>query len=192
MAKHLLELESKLHQWANTHQLKSVLFTRVPVDYFDRDLHGRANLLGASTIMHLCKTLIFKNSRYEDSYSSEPYYTKYSAAVIQYPLNVKSERMMKHLKELQNKNAVSQVVSKKHWHLRMAEREEAESLTGVEVNAMSPVFLEKNVPVFVNSSILKMDPPFVWLGGGDLYLKVGIHTQELVKFTNAHIIDLTS
>lgn len=185
-------LQSKLHTWARAHSLQSVIFKQVPGDYFDRDLEGRAELLGAKSTMHLCKTLIFKNSRYSDDYNIETYYPKYTAAVLQYPLNVKSERIMKYSKELQNSNPVKGPVSKKHWHFRMADKQEAEDLTGVEMNAMSPAFLDKNVPVFVNSSILKLDPPFIWLGGGDLYLKIGISTEELVKFTSAHVIDLSS
>ena len=188
----LHSLQSKLHTWARFHSLQSVVFKQVPGDYFDRDLEGRAELLGAKSSMHLCKTLIFKNSRYSYDYSIETYYPKYAAAVLQYPLNVKSDRIMKYLKDMQNRNPVKGPVSKKNWHFRMADQEEAEDLTGVEMNAMSPAFLGKNVPVFVNSSILQLDPPFVWLGGGDLYLKIGISTEELVKFSSAHVIDLSS
>ncbi|CAM6121653.1 unnamed protein product [Calypogeia fissa] len=43
--------------------------------------------------------------------------------------------------------------------------------------------------VILSDAIVKLNPAFFWLGGGEVDLKLGIRTEEFVKMINPFVVD---
>jgi prolyl-tRNA editing enzyme YbaK/EbsC (Cys-tRNA(Pro) deacylase) len=72
-------------------------------------------------------------------------------------------------------------------------RQESEAMTGFEHNGMAPIGLKDGVsiPIIVSDKIAALDPPMVFLGGGDVDLKMAVDIHEFVKATNAIVGNVT-
>ena len=55
---------------------------RAPHDYYTWSLEKRRNFLGAPSINALSKTIIMKNSEYNEEHASDPYYPKFIAVIV--------------------------------------------------------------------------------------------------------------
>lgn len=55
---------------------------RAPNDYYTWNLEKRKEFLGAPSIHALTKTIIMKNSEYNDEYASDPYYPRFIAVIV--------------------------------------------------------------------------------------------------------------
>jgi prolyl-tRNA editing enzyme YbaK/EbsC (Cys-tRNA(Pro) deacylase) len=48
-------------------------------------------------------------------------------------------------------------------------------LSGYQFNAVTPFFMnDSTLPIIIDKSIINLDPPYFWLGGGRVSLKLGI------------------
>lgn len=66
----------------------------------------------------------------------------------------------------------------------------AQALTGFEHNAICPIGMTKNVPVIIAEAITKLDGDWMWLGGGQVDLKLGCTVSEFIRVTNAFVVDV--
>ena len=55
---------------------------RAPHDYYAWNLHKRMEFLGAPSIHALSKTIVMKNSEYNDEYASDPFYPRFIVVIV--------------------------------------------------------------------------------------------------------------
>jgi len=64
--------------------LRSLQMARAPDNYYSWTLEQRKNFLGASSIHALCKTIIMRNSDYNEQYVNDPFYPRFIMVIVQY------------------------------------------------------------------------------------------------------------
>ena len=110
--------------------------------------------------------------------------------------------MVQYIDKVNNRkllDAASKIIGSKVTQIQRAEESIAGKLSGAKHNAMTPVFLrpqkgyEKyNVSVLMSQKIAAMNPPFFWLGGGEIDVKYGIDTRKFVATFKPHIFDISA
>lgn len=65
--------------------VRNFAFYKVPADYYDRDLDYRRSCLQAPSIEHLCKTIVFENTKAHPSVDGckNPSNSKYYCVIVQ-------------------------------------------------------------------------------------------------------------
>ncbi|KAL3693182.1 hypothetical protein R1sor_006833 [Riccia sorocarpa] len=162
------------------------LFKRVPADYYERSFLERRDLLGASSIDHLCKSIVMVNSQAPDNIKdcSDRNNSKYYLIVIQYTARLNAEKVRQFVYSLNNGR-----LPKKKINMRLAPEAESNALTGFEHNAVTPFGMLTNIPVILSDAIVRLQPEFFWLGGGEVDLKLGIRTQDFIRILDPFIAD---
>ncbi|CAM6118219.1 unnamed protein product [Calypogeia fissa] len=162
------------------------VFRRVPGDYYGRSFEERRDLLGAASVDHLCKSIVMVNTQAHESVvdCSDRNNSKYYVIVVQYTARLNAEKVRQFVYSLNNGK-----IPKKRFNLRLAPEEESNRLTGFEHNAVTPFGMRTNIPVILSDAIVKLNPAFFWLGGGEVDLKLGIRTEEFVKMINPFVVD---
>ena len=156
---------------------------RVPADYYEKDFEYRRDCIGAQHINQLTKCVLFEIKDTPDELK------KYICVVVQYVDKISQRKLLQ---------VASSVVGKKVVDVTMAKEEEATKLSGSEHNAMTPVFMRPtkefakyNVPVILSEKIAALDPPFFWLGGGEVDVKYGIDTRKFVEIFKPIIYNIS-
>lgn len=54
----------------------------------------------------------------------------------------------------------------------------SDKLTGFTHNAVTPFGMLADIPIILASAIEEVSPPFIWMGGGEVDLKVGCTLRE--------------
>ncbi|EGC30682.1 hypothetical protein DICPUDRAFT_58152 [Dictyostelium purpureum] len=144
---------------------------RVPRCYYNWKLEERANYLNAPSSDYLCKSLIFENTECVNSDTSIQTNSRYYCVIIQYTTKIQSHKIFKFIKSL------NQQESAKKFHFTLAPSEISQQLTGFEYNAVCPLGTNVNIPVIISKQIMELPNKVVWLGGGEVDLKliVDIH-----------------
>ncbi|XP_072958049.1 uncharacterized protein [Typha angustifolia] len=171
--------ESRLTAILLASGVRDFSFRRVPLDYYDRPLEARREILAAPSVEHLCKSIVLVNTQAGASITdcSNPNNSKYYVVVIQYIARLNAESIKNFLYTLNDRQ-----IPKKKFNLRLAPEEESLKLTGYVHNGVTCIGMETNIPVILDEAITKLDPDFFWLGGGEVDLKLGIRTPQ---FTSA-------
>lgn len=90
-------VQLRLEGEAAKHGLRSLVFARVPSDYYEQPLEWRAEVLGAPSVAHLCKSIIMENTRFRPGESGlAPVVdgrVKYVLVVVQYIAKLHRERL---------------------------------------------------------------------------------------------------
>ncbi|KAH7427376.1 hypothetical protein KP509_10G041200 [Ceratopteris richardii] len=161
-------------------------FKKVPADYYDRTLEERKDLLGAASIDHLCKSIVMVNTQAHESVKdcSDFNNSKFYVVVIQYTARLNAEKVKNFVYSLNQGK-----IPKKRFNLRLAPEDDAHRLTGYSYNAVTPIGMRTAIPLILSDAILKLQPPFFWLGGGEVDLKLGLNAFEFVKKFNPFIVD---
>ncbi|CAH1453749.1 unnamed protein product [Lactuca virosa] len=143
--------------------VKDFSFKRVPSDYYDWSFEARRDILGAASIHHLCKSIVLVNTQAASNITdcSDRQNSKYYVVVVQY-----TARFM-----------------------RLAPEEISHNLTGFEHNGVTCVGMKTDIPVILDEAIVKLNPDFFWLGGGEIDLKLGIRTSEFINFAKPFIVN---
>ncbi|GFZ01948.1 YbaK/aminoacyl-tRNA synthetase-associated domain-containing protein [Actinidia rufa] len=74
------------------------------------------------------------------------------------------------------------------FEVRLAPDEMSQKLTGYEHNGVTCIGMKTDIPVILDEAIVKLDPDFFWLGGGEVDLKLGIRTSEFVDYVKPFIV----
>ncbi|KAL1549012.1 hypothetical protein AAHA92_17169 [Salvia divinorum] len=161
-------------------------FKRVPSDYYDWTLEARRDVLGASSIHHLCKSIVLVNTQAPPDVTdcSNRNYSKYYVVVVQYTARFNAETVKNFLYTLNDGK-----ISKKKFNMRLAPEETSIKLTGYEHNGVTCVGMKTDIPVILDEAIVKLNPDFFWLGGGEVDLKLGIRTTEFINYSKPFIIN---
>ncbi|PSS09721.1 Envelope glycoprotein like [Actinidia chinensis var. chinensis] len=72
--------------------------------------------------------------------------------------------------------------------MRLAPEEMSQKLTGYEHNGVTCIGMKTDIPVILDEAIVKLDPDFFWLGGGEVDLKLGIRTSEFIDYVKPFIV----
>eukprot|EP00897_Mesotaenium_endlicherianum_P010907 jgi/Mesen1/9845/ME000070S09132 len=173
-------------------------FTQVPSDYYDRSFEERQDLLGAASVEHLCKSIVmaracsplFPASLVNTQAAADvvdcrdPKNSKYYVIIVQYAARLNAEKVRNFVHAL-NGGAIP----KKRFNLRLAPEDVSDALTGFTHNAVTPVGMLTPIPVILSDAIVKLQPPFFWLGGGEVDLKLGIRTREFLDIVRPFVAD---
>jgi len=181
------DIELDLLYFFRKHKCRSVQIKRANPNYYELTLEERKRFLGAPSTYHLCKTIILENTNWNKEFQDEPLYYKHVAVIIQYEARLNSEKIMKFMKELQNKHAKNKHVSKKHFHFRLADEEVAKEITGYGYNAITPFLMKQSIPVILSEEITHLTPKYFWMGGGEVELKLGMSVEEFLNLTGAMV-----
>ncbi|KAJ3313330.1 Lysophospholipase D gdpd1 [Boothiomyces sp. JEL0838] len=162
-------------------------FYSVESDYYEWPLEQRKERLEAPSVDHLCKSLLFENTRWrpKDGQDNELDHShpKYILVVVQYTDKINNKKLNLLMKEWGQQSA-------KAINMRIAPEEMAIKLTGYGNNGVTPIGMLENVPVLVTENIAKLDPPVLFLGGGHVDWKIALPIDRFTKVTNAKIVDL--
>ena len=165
-------------------------YFHVESSYYDWDYEQRAKRLNAPTIDHLCKSLLFKNTKWKPRTSEDTSlgfeHPEFILVIVQYTDKISSKKLNMAMKErMGNSQGI------KAFNMRIAHEDEAVRLTGYGNNAVSPFGMTEKVPIIVTEKIAKLNPPFLFLGCGHVDWKICAPVASLVDNLNATIIDLS-
>eukprot|EP00884_Botryococcus_braunii_P021996 jgi/Botrbrau1/8480/Bobra.0237s0096.1 len=167
--------------------LSDFKFCRVPADYYERDLEYRRQCLNAPSVDHLCKTIVFENTRAHPSVAGceNPSNSKYYCVIVQYTARFHSEKLKRHIHKL------NEGIGIRFFNMRLAPDDVAQQLTGYGHNAVVPVGLKTPIPIVISDRITALDPPVFWMGGGEVDLKLMVGTSEFVLAYAPMVVDCT-
>jgi prolyl-tRNA editing enzyme YbaK/EbsC (Cys-tRNA(Pro) deacylase) len=225
-------------------------FKRVPSNYYQRSFEERRDLLGATSIDHLCKSIVMVNTQADASVKdcsdrkNSKYYvivvqakphdlsilfsslslchgaldlvlffcfwlfcrgiphkgfvphtfhlylycclSSLGLCIVQYTARLNAEKVRQFVHSLNEGR-----IPKKRFNLRLAPEEESNRLTGFEHNAVTPIGMRTDIPVILSDAIVKLEPDYFWLGGGEVDLKLGIKTLDFTQIVKPFITDCT-
>ncbi|KAJ1556565.1 hypothetical protein HK405_002514, partial [Cladochytrium tenue] len=173
------------------HGLNAVTrFYPVESDYYDWTLQKRAFRLSAPSEDHLCKTLVFENTRYVPSAPGadpfEPFNSRYYAVTVQYTGKLNTQRLINLVYELNGKK-----LSKKNFNFRMAAEDTAIELTGYNRGAITPFgFSNPALPTILCQSVVSLRPPVMYIGAGHIDWKMALPIDAFVGATRCVVADL--
>ena len=169
----------KLKQHLLSQKYTSFHIKLAPNTYYTWTLTQRQNFLQAHSLDHLCKTIILKNTKFENSLKSK-FYQKFICVIIQYTKSLNNEKLIKTLKKYQNENC-EQKTSRKMYNFRLASEIENFEVSGFRHNAVMPFLLKKNVLVVMTGRLEGLEGGYFWLGGGHENVKLRVGYQEFLE-----------
>ena len=113
--------------------LHSSRLCAVPPHYYSLTLLERAALVGAPSVDHMCKTVIFENSKGTVADCSDAFHSRFYAVVVQYTSEVSMSKFENFAFNLAQENG--RTVSKRRFHWRLASPEDSLRMTGYVNNA---------------------------------------------------------
>ncbi|KAK1381794.1 putative ybaK/aminoacyl-tRNA synthetase-associated domain-containing protein [Heracleum sosnowskyi] len=164
-------------------------FKQVGFDFYDLSLELRRDALCAPSVHHLCKSIVMVNTRAPSSVTdcSNRNLSKYYIIIVQYTARCNMKNVKNFLYSLNNGK-----IPRMKFNLLLAPEEVSELLTGYVRNGVTCIGMKTDIPIIMDEAILKLDPDFFWLGGGEIDLKLGIRTSEFVNYLNPFIVDCSS
>lgn len=74
-------------------------------------------------------------------------------------------------------------LSKKYFNFQLTSEEKSLELTGFGHNAISPFGLlgDKKIPIVICSRCLEVNPPVIFLGGGEVDVKLSLPVSDLLQ-----------
>eukprot|EP00386_Alphamonas_edax_P006258 GDKI01020330.1.p2 GENE.GDKI01020330.1~~GDKI01020330.1.p2 ORF type:complete len:131 (-),score=39.01 GDKI01020330.1:70-462(-) len=117
-----------------------------------------------------------------------PKNARYYAVIIQYTTKVNGERVKDVIKAINAADGVK--LGNKKLNFNFASLEASEQLTGYIRNAITPFCCKTPIPVIVATPIMKLDPPLIWLGGGEVDLKLRINLSDLTHLLSPIVGDV--
>ncbi|CAG8463052.1 6190_t:CDS:2 [Funneliformis caledonium] len=150
-------------------------FYHVESDYYDWELQRRAFRLIAPSINHLCKSVIFENTRCSHDSIDDPLNSKYYCVITQYVGSINTQKLMNFVRTLKHKQ-----LSKKYYNFRVADEEKSVRLTGFESNGVSPIGMTFQIPMILTNAITELQPPVFYLGAGHIDWKLALPINSFI------------
>ena len=126
----------------------------------------------------LCKSILLVNSALAEatplsaSVSPDVFSSRYVLVVLQYVTRLDTDALAKALR--------AQCTTSATFKLNVAPAEASDELSGFSHNAVTPFGMHCAVPVVVSRSVADKGG-FVWLGGGEVDMKLRIPVAQLLK-----------
>ena len=138
--------------------------------------------------MQMCKSMVMENTACENKDCSDPTNSRYYCVVVQYVAKFNAEKLRKAVQDLRPEGSR---IPKKHFHFRLAPEEASNRLTGFMHNAVTPFGMQTQIPVVLASAIDQVEPSFIWMGAGDVDLKVGMTTEHFKRALAPLVVDVS-
>lgn len=106
--------------------------------------------------------------------------------VVQYTARLHAEKLKNHIHKLNEGK-----LGKQHFNMRLCPSDISDDLSGYEHNAVTPIAIKTQLPIIISHEILKLQPDFLFLGAGEVDLKVGFPVKEFVDKYQPMIVDCT-
>ncbi|CAI2174015.1 3080_t:CDS:2 [Funneliformis geosporum] len=161
-------------------------FYHVESDYYNWELQRRAFRLIAPSINHLCKSVIFENTRCSHDSIDDPLNSRYYCVITQYVGSINTQKLLNFVRTLRHKQ-----LSKKNYNFRVADEEKSIQLTGFESNGVSPIGMTFRIPIILTNAITELQPPVFYLGAGHIDWKLALPINSFIHATNCFIADLS-
>jgi prolyl-tRNA editing enzyme YbaK/EbsC (Cys-tRNA(Pro) deacylase) len=175
---------------------ESISIKQVESDYYEWSLEKRRDRLEAPSIAHLCKTLLFENSRQrflqDQSDVFDKRHPKYVVVIIQYTDKMSTKKLNAIMREeLFRITGIQQ--GTKYFNMRMASEETAIELTGYGNNEVSPVGMKKadSLRIVLSEKIAALDPCLLFLGAGHVDWKISLSTAEFIEKSKCMVKDIS-
>ena len=81
---------------------------------------------------------------------------------------------------------------RKRFHFQLADEKISNNLSGFNHNGVTPFGLLNPIPVVVCSRCLTVKPPYLYMGGGEVDIKLGISTDDFLRSTRAIVGEISS
>jgi len=163
----------------------SVRFVRTPHEYYTWDLTQRQEFLRAHSIHQLCKSIVLENTECTNSDCSDPLNSKFYCVIIQYSTRLSGHKLFKFVRSLKGNQ-----IPLKNYHFQLAKSEDSERLTGFYHNAVSPVGMSVAIPIILSKRIIDLIPKYIYMGGGEVDLKLGLSVDEFIQRMNPLVGDV--
>ncbi|KAL1923347.1 uncharacterized protein VTP21DRAFT_8327 [Calcarisporiella thermophila] len=157
--------------------LKHFKLRKVESDYYEWELQRRAFRLLAPSKSHLCKSVVMEDKKD----MSSP--TRYFCVITQYVQNINIQKLNAFIHKLEPGRKTAQ--------MRLVSAELSYELTGFDNNGVCPIGMKKELPIILSESIARLQPPVLWLGGGDVDWKLCLPVEDFIRATNCYIVDLS-
>ena len=174
----------------------SLSIQKVPRNYYESSLEIRRDCLEAPSIDHLCKTLIFENTRQklleDQSELLDNRHPKYVVVIIQYTDKMSTKKLNSIMRdELFQCTGIQQ--ASKYFNMRLASEETAIELTGYGNNGISPLGMIKgdSLRIVMSGKIPDLVPGVFFLGAGDIDWKVSLSPRDFVEKTKCLVKDIS-
>jgi prolyl-tRNA editing enzyme YbaK/EbsC (Cys-tRNA(Pro) deacylase) len=76
-------------------------------------------------------------------------------------------------------------------NFQLAPEEKSVELTGFTHNGVCPIGLLKKIPIIVCESCLHLSPPIIWMGGGEVDMKLGSPVVDFISAVGALVADVS-
>jgi prolyl-tRNA editing enzyme YbaK/EbsC (Cys-tRNA(Pro) deacylase) len=168
-------------------KLNSAKLHKVPTNYYKHTLDGRREILNAPSIHHLCKSMIVENSHCVNDDCSNKKNSRFYCIVMQYSSKLSSDKIMRYLRDLNDNQ-----LGKRKFYFRLAYEQDQSKLTGYKFNAVAPIGMLVDVPIIVSKRIVdELQPCKIYLGGGEVDVKLEVDVHEFIRATGALVADVT-
>ena len=158
--------------------LYSAVWKFVPQDYYNWPLKQRAACLGASSIHHLCKSLLLDNKKVPKDAPHDPTNPKFVLVVLQYAAELDNQQLVNAIRAL--RKDVHKRLPDSQFDFRLASPADNDRLTGYTHNSVTPFGLYNgSIPIVLAESIVPLK--FFWMGGGHVHLKLGMSVADFRK-----------
>lgn len=153
-------------------------FYHVPSYYYDLTLLQRRDLLGASDINQLCKSIIFENTYCTHNNVNDPSDSRYYAVIVQYASRFDTELLKDVIHVLRKPN---DRIPRSKFHFKLATEEDSYRISGFKHNAISPYGMMIDIPFVICERILETSPICFYLGGGRVDVKLCLPTKDFIR-----------
>eukprot|EP00461_Guttulinopsis_vulgaris_P004835 UN04837 len=184
---HIMKMKKNFVNLQKEQNLKSVILYRAPGDYYDWTLQKRRDLLGASSVHYLCKSMLMKNSKCPHENFDNKLDSKYYFCVIQYTARLHNEKVAHSIRRLYDEKTRP---SLKNFNFRWTDPDVSFEMTGHPHNGVTPLMCKSKVPVILSHKIAELPLQYFWFGAGEVDLKIRMSVAEFVAhFADNIIID---
>lgn len=167
----------------------------VPKEYYSWPLEQRAQVLGAPSTWHLCKSLLLENHRLRNSNhpsgasSYDPTHPQFVLVVIQYETALDVKKLTYAVRSLRPPGKTR--LDLNEFDFRVATLEDNAQWTGYSHGAVTPfgMLRQGQIPIFLHSNVVPLQ--FFWMGGGHVQLKLGMAVSEFLRATQAKVADIS-
>jgi prolyl-tRNA editing enzyme YbaK/EbsC (Cys-tRNA(Pro) deacylase) len=179
-ADHVDESMRRARRAVQEAQIYSAVWTLVPEPYYTWPMSQRAACLGASSVHHLCKSLLLENkkallsSRHVDFTNPQ-----FVLVVLQYAAELDNKLLVNAIRALRPN--VQERLPDASFDFRLASEADNDRMTGYTHNSVCPFGLLHNDGVLIVLAASIVPLKCFWMGGGHPRLKLGMSVSDFCR-----------
>ena len=112
--------------------------------------------------------------------------SRFYLIIVQYTARLHNERLGQAIRSLHEVPP-----SRKLFNFRLVSPEQNDLLTGYSHNGVTPLGCREKLPVIISDRIAALNPPFIWLGAGEVDLKWRVSVEDLFKRFDPIVANIT-